>query len=180
MGYQMKRGAAPKFKELGSSPVKQDYHEALDHWKEYKAGKVKKDIHLERKKNFDKFQAQKQKGKEFVKNLYKPGATDATKTIGDKNTLKGELKKGVKRFVESAKGQWKGFKAPKISSKIVKVATEAGKVARFAGKASGVGLVGEGLYQAYKSGQKHSKGKAVKGQKTGIVTPDKSKSIWKK
>ena len=119
-------------------------------------------------------------------NLTGPGAKDSATAIGPKNTLKGELKKGVKRFVESAKGQWKGFKAPKISSKIVKVATEAGKVARFAGKATGVGLVGEGLYQAYKSGQKHSKGKAVKGQKTGVVAPKKSiydkpkKSIYKK
>ena len=78
----MKRGAAPKFKELGSSPVKQDYHEALDHWKEYRGGKVKKDIHLERKKNFDKFQAQKQKGQEFVKNLKNKGDLASKKPTG--------------------------------------------------------------------------------------------------
>tara|TARA_R100000900_G_scaffold45167_1_gene36377 strand:- start:221 stop:649 length:429 start_codon:yes stop_codon:yes gene_type:complete len=59
MAYKMKRGAAPKFKELGSSPVKQDYHEALDHWKGYKAGfnpqprantKMAIDFNLENKK----------------------------------------------------------------------------------------------------------------------------------
>ena len=64
MGYQMKRGAAPKFKELGSSPAKQ------------------KDIH---KENFDKFQAQKNKGKEFVKNLKNKGDLATTKITTDLN-----------------------------------------------------------------------------------------------
>jgi len=82
------------------------------------------------------------------------------------------------------------FPKDKSIQKITKggkqILKKVGKVARFAGKATGVGLVGEGLYQAYKSGQKHSKGKAVKGQKTGVVTPKKSiydkpkKSIYKK
>jgi hypothetical protein len=43
MAYNMKRGAAPKFKELGSSPVKQKpggiAGEAVDHWQKYKAKK---------------------------------------------------------------------------------------------------------------------------------------------
>jgi hypothetical protein len=109
---------------------------------------------------------QAKKSTSIIQSLVKPGAKDPATAIGSKNTLKSELSKGTKRFVESAKGKWKGFKAPKISSKIVKFATEAGKVARFAGKATGVGFVGEGLYQAYKSGQKHSGGKVNKNQKS--------------
>jgi len=121
------------------------------------------------------------KGGKVVQSLVKPGATDATKSIGPKNTIKSELKKGVKRFVESAKGQWKGFKPPKVSSKIVKVATTLGKAARVVGKASQAGLVVEAGYQAYKSGQKHSDGKVNKNQKSFMSDAKKNtKSVWKK
>ena len=40
--FKLKSGNASSFKNLGSSPIKQDYHEALEHHKEYKAKKVKK------------------------------------------------------------------------------------------------------------------------------------------
>ena len=43
----------------------------------------------------------------------------------------------------------------------------------------GAGVVAT-MYDMYKSGQRKSGGKTVKGQKTGIVTPDKSKSIYSK
>ena len=47
-----------------------------------------------------------------------------------------------------------------------------------AGKLLGGLGVAATLYDFYKSGQKHSGGKAVKGQKTGVVAP--KKSIFKK
>ena len=108
MAYKMKRGVAPKFKELGSSPVKQDYHEALDHWREYRADKIKKDIHLERKKNFDKFQAQKQKGQEFVKNLKNKGDLASRTTKAFKDTSK-QLAKGGKQILKKG-GRFLGGK----------------------------------------------------------------------
>ena len=64
MTYKMKRGTAPKFKELGSSPAKQ------------------KNIH---KENFDKFQAQREKGRQFVKNLKTKGDLATTKMETDWN-----------------------------------------------------------------------------------------------
>ena len=60
------------------------------------------------------------------------------------------------------------------------------KVGRVAGRALGAAGVAATMYDMYKSGQKHSGGKAVKGQKTGIIKPSKSiynkpkKSIYKK
>ena len=45
-----------------------------------------------------------------------------------------------------------------------------------AGKVLGGLGVAATLYDMYKSGQKHSGGKAVKGQETGVVTP--KTSIW--
>jgi len=60
------------------------------------------------------------------------------------------------------------------------------KVGRVAGRALGAVGVAATLRDMYKSGQKHSGGKAVKGQKTGIIKPSKSiynkpkKSIYKK
>ena len=64
-----------------------------------------------------------------------------------------------------------------VSSKLKDLGTKALKIG---GKIAGGLVVATTLYDMYKSGQKHSGGKAVKGQKTGIVTPDPSKSIYKK
>ena len=52
------------------------------------------------------------------------------------------------------------------------------KVGRVAGRALGAAGVATTLYDMYKSGQKHSGGKAVKGQKTGIIKPQGD--FWKK
>ena len=63
------------------------------------------------------------------------------------------------------------------------------KFGRAAGRALGAAGVATTLYDMYKSGQKHSGGKAWKGQKTGIIKPQgdfwkkaksKTKSIYKK
>ena len=63
------------------------------------------------------------------------------------------------------------------------------KFGRAAGRVLGAAGVATTLYDMYKSGQKHSGGKAWKGQKTGIIKPQKdfykkaksnTKSIYKK
>ena len=71
--FKLKSGNTSSFKNLGSSPVKQDYHEALEHHKGYK----------KHKKVFDKFQSQKEKGKQFVKNILKKGK-DVVKVASEK------------------------------------------------------------------------------------------------
>ena len=102
-------------------------------------------------------------------------------SLGPKSTIKDELIRGGKQFISSAKGEWKGFKVPSVSSKIVKTASTLGKFARFATKTTGACLVAEGLYQAYKSGKKHSGGKVRKGQKSFMAESKlKTKSIWDK
>tara|TARA_R110002012_G_scaffold164520_1_gene326936 strand:- start:65 stop:505 length:441 start_codon:yes stop_codon:yes gene_type:complete len=107
MAYKMKRGAAPNFKELGSSPVKQDYHEALDHWKGYKAGKAQPrantkmavDFNLENKK------AQNQK---LAKVNKKSTSTLDRVTKALKNTPE-QLAKGGKQIIKKA-GKFLGGK----------------------------------------------------------------------
>jgi len=105
-------------------------------------------------------------------------SSDKSTSLGPKNTIKSELKKGLKSFTEAAKGKLKNMNVPSASSKIVKGLSTAGKVARVLSKASGAGLVAELGYGAYKSGQKNSGGKAVKGQKTNVF--NLPKSIFKK
>ena len=157
----MKRGAAPKFKELGSSPAKQvkgNYPKGFnymgDNWpdktpgyKDTKATKTKMatDFNLENKK------AQNVK----LTKVKKPTSILGRVTKALKDTPK-QLAKGAKEILKTA-----------------------GKTARLGVKGSVVGgLATEALIGFHKSGQKHSGGKAWKGQKTGVVTP--KKSIYKK
>jgi len=105
-------------------------------------------------------------------------SSDKSTNLGPKRNIKSEIKKGVKSFSEAAKGKMKKMKVPSGSSKIVKALSKAGKVARVASKMTGAGAVLELGYRAYKSGQKHSGGKAVKGQKTNAL--NMRKSIFKK
>ena len=66
----------------------------------------------------------------------------------------------------------------KPTSTLGRVANIGKKALKTGGRlAGGLGLVAM-AYDAYKSGQKHSGGKAVKGQKTGVVAP--KTSIWDK
>ena len=108
------------------------------------------------------------KSKGIINSLTKPGAKDGLLNLGPKNTLKSELKRGTKQFVESAKGQMKGLNPPKVSSRIVNVASKAGKVARFVGKAASYAAVPLILHDMYKSGQKHSGGKVTQGKATAF------------
>ena len=99
------------------------------------------------KKKFDKFQAQKSKGKDFVKNL-------------------------------KAKGDLVSKKPTSTLGRIANIGKKALKASgRFAG---GIGAAGM-LYEAYKSGQKHSGGKVRKNQKSFMAdAKKKTKSIWNK
>ena len=131
------------------------------------------------KEKFEKRQASKQKAKDFVKDL---------------KNRKSLPKKGYglpKEYsLRARKEGWPGFNDKDWSrfDKAHKAANKAEwkKVGRVAGRAlGGLGVVTT-LRDMYKSGQKHSGGKAVKGQKTGIIKPSKSiynkpkKSIYKK
>ena len=101
-------------------------------------------------------------------------SSDKSTSLGQKNTFKSELKKGLKSFAEAAKGKLKNMNVPSASSRIVKTLSTAGKVARVLSRASGAGLIAELGYQAYKSGQKHSGGKVSKNQKTNVFNLSKS------
>ena len=68
-------------------------------------------------------------------------------------------------------------KAKSFSTGSKKILSRAAKASR-AFRGAGAGLVAELGYRAYKSGQKHSGGKAVKGQKTNAL--NMRKSIFKK
>ena len=95
--FKLRSGNKSSFKNLGSSPVKQD------------SGGDQKQKH---KKAFDKFQAKKQKGKEFVENLKKRGdLTPKAKTKmatdfnyenkkAQRQTLKKVAKKGGKQILK--------------------------------------------------------------------------------
>jgi len=107
--FKLKSGNASAFKNMGSSPVKQDNFNKTGGKSTtpgYSTTKTAKAKNL--KKNFDAFQSQKQKGKEFVKNLKtnarvkpltkvkKPTSTLSKVTKTFKNTAKQLVKPGLK------------------------------------------------------------------------------------
>jgi len=106
-------------------------------------------------------------------------SSDKSTSLGPKRTVVGEIKRGVKKFTESAMGKITNMKIPSGSSNIVKVAKVAGDLARIGSRMTGAGFIAELGYRAYKSGQKHSGGKVFKGQKTNTMNFGK-KSIFKK
>ena len=111
-------------------------------------------------------------------NKYKKAKGRAIKTFSD--TPKQLAKGGKKILSTNLKSAGKQFatKAPKKG--LGKLAT--GVVKRGAGRLAGgpAGIVASLAYGAYKSGQKHSGGKAVKGQKSFMAeSKKKTKSIWK-
>ena len=84
------------------------------------------------------------------------------------------MKNVPKQFTNLSKT--KMLKEVPRAKRMLKQVVKAGRIG-LKGSIAG-GLITEGLLAAYKSGQKHSGGKAVKGQKTGVVAP--KKSIFKK
>jgi len=163
----MKRGnSAVSFKELGSSPAKQKGFtrtpDDFDHGKARTDAK-KRVADQKARDNFNARQSSKTKAKKFVKNLK---IKDTPKQLA-KGAEKGVIDKVTGKTITN-------FPKDKSLKKFAKKALKVG------GKSLGVASLGVMAYDAYKSGQKHSGGKTVKGQKTGIVTPDKSKSIYSK
>ena len=115
------------------------------------------------KEKFDLRQASKQKAKDFVKDprIKRPKRLPKSLVLGQ----------SYKGFSDA---EWSRFeKAHEAANR-----AQLKKVGRVAGRALGVVGVAATLRDMYKSGQKHSGGKAVKGQKTGIIKP--KKSIYKK
>ena len=123
------------------------------------------------KEKFDLRQASKQKAKNFVKDL-------KIKRL-PKSLVLGQSYEGF------SDAEWARFEKANKAASI----RDLKKFGRAAGRALGAAGVATTLYDMYKSGQKHSGGKAWKGQKTGIIKPQKdfykkakskTKSIYKK
>ena len=123
------------------------------------------------KEKFDLRQASKQKAKNFVKDL-------KIKRL-PKSLVLGQSYEGF------SDAEWARFEKANKATSI----RDLKKFGRAAGRVLGAAGVATTLYDMYKSGQKHSGGKAWKGQKTGIIKPQKdfykkakskTKSIYKK
>ena len=102
------------------------------------------------------------------------GSSPAQQTAKEKFDLRQASKETAKKFVED----------PRIKRKTI-----TSTLGRVASKAFLPAAVAVEMHDMYKSGQKHSGGKAWKGQKTGIIKPQgdfwkkaksKTKSIYKK
>ena len=158
MGYKMKRGADPKFKELGSSPVKQ--HKGAEKAKAFK--------------EFDKWHKTLKKSPSVISN-YAKKASKLPKNFNIKGSSKAGKFAKVTKKVLSTNLKSAGKQA------LGKIAT--GTLKKGVSRAIGgpVGLVAGMAYGAYKSGQKHSGGKIDPKQKS-IMTEGKkkTKSIFNK
>ena len=98
--------------------------------------------------------------------------------IGDKaSTTPGYSTTKIAKAKSGGDLMTKAGKAKSFSTGSKKILSRAAKASR-AFRGAGAGLVAELGYRAYKSGQKHSGGKAVKGQKTNAL--NMRKSIFKK
>jgi hypothetical protein len=104
-------------------------------------------------------------------NYFTKSRDAAGSQLGKKPTVLSEIKRGVKT----------PDMGTKASSRLSNVARGFTKAAKVGSKLLGGLAVGATLYDFYKSGQKHSGGKAVKGQKSFIAeAKKKTKSIFKK
>ena len=126
------------------------------------------------KEKFDKRQASKQKAKDFVKDprIKRPKRLPKSLVLGQS-------------YEGFSDAEWARFEKANKATSI----RDLKKFGRAAGRVLGAAGVATTLYDMYKSGQKHSGGKAWKGQKTGIIKPQKdfykkakskTKSIYKK
>ena len=196
----MKRGAAPKFKELGSSPAKHPTHE--DHHndmrqvsgREPQLKQFSKDNEAPmtspaKQTTLEEKALQSKIAKEYKLPVSKKGSmpkdfnitgSKASTTPGYSTTklAKSKLPKDFNITGSSKAGKFAKVKKASKASKLVKGAKKALKVG---GKIVGGLGVAATLYDMYKSGQKHSGGKAVKGQKSFMEeSKKKTKSIWNK
>ena len=110
--------------------------------------------------------------------ISKKPASYASKVVKNfKNVPKGFNMIGDKASTTPGYSTTKIAKAKSFSTGSKKILSRAAKASR-ALRGAGAGLIAELGYRAYKSGQKHSGGKAVKGQKTNAL--NMRKSIFKK
>ena len=158
----MKRGAAPKFKELGSSPAKGKGDNLKRIMSEKKASAKKAGTWYK-----PGAEPNVPKGSNYPKGFNYKGSSWPDKTPGYESKAKTKM---VKDLVSK-----------KPTSTLGRVANIGKKALKTGGRlAGGLGLVAM-AYDAYKSGQKHSGGKAVKGQKSFMADAKKNtKSIYKK
>ena len=112
-----------------------------------------------------------------VKISEKPASYASRVVKNFKNVPKGFNMIGDKASTTPGYSTTKIAKAKSFSTGSKKILSRAAKASR-AFRGAGAGLVAELGYRAYKSGQKHSGGKAVKGQKTNAL--NMRKSIFKK
>ena len=98
--------------------------------------------------------------------------------IGDKaSTTPGYKSTKIAKAKSGGDLMTKAGKAKSFSTGSKKILSRAAKASRTL-RGAGAGIIAELGYRAYKSGQKHSGGKAVKGQKTNAL--NMRKSIFKK
>jgi len=165
----MKRGAAPKFKELGSSPAKQKFLNRAPDDFDWKAAKT-------RAKEAFKRDAAK-KGHGTIKDLKAKSLKRAGKVVGV--AAKGDAGSGgtSSAAITDVAGKAGEVHVKKIAKKgATKLSRKVGKVAKtlLKGGARVLGPLSVGLmaYDAYRSGKKHSGGKtkdtasAMSGGKT--------------
>ena len=102
--FKLRSGNMIPFKQMGSSPVKQDYQEALEHWKKYKAAKIQD-------KAVDKLLTDKNISKvDFEKKLAK-----ITKTVDPYPNVKSKATKSIKKVLKKG-GKFLGGKALGVAS----------------------------------------------------------------
>ena len=163
MAYKMKSSGLP-FKELGSSPAKQ----VIGAWS---GSGLPHEI--DSGKNLSKKDLVKRAIAESKANPPKPSSIETVRTLAE-----------TKKPDDTAARQLASKKLNKAFNKRqrIKAIKKVGKKALKVGGriAGGLGVAQLG-YEAYKSGQKHSGGKAVKGQKSFMAeSKKKTKSIYKK
>jgi hypothetical protein len=185
--FKLKSGNKSSFKNLGSSPIYQKpggiKGEAIDHWNKYKSTKAKwakaHDAAIDRLATNPK--TANLPAKEFdalldkTSKLYTKQAPKVTKDLVSKKPT--SITSGTAKAMQNVPKQ---FVKKTTSKTLGKLAT--GTIRKGASRILGgpAAALAGAAYGAYKSGQKHSGGKAVKGQKTGVVAPDPKKSIFKK
>ena len=204
--FKLKSGNASAFKNLGSSPAKQmpeNWNKGVTPG--YNTTKAAKTENFRKAADKIKTVRSTQvdpSGKVKVKTSKLPPLSTAKKELAKKistKNIKVDIPTGKKELAKSAKGLqskmpkgWDVAKKassryvnPNIAKQLTKKATSrtlgklaTGVVRKGAGRLLGgpAGLVTGLAYGAYKSGQKHSGGKAVKGQKS-FMTEAKKKQV---
>ena len=152
--FKLKSGNTTSFKDMGSSPVKQNKPgggagEVIDHWDKYRKAKaLKQDAAVDKlltKKNISKIDFEKQLAK-------------ITKTVDPYPKKSTTLSRTTKAFSNTPK-QLRRTKKSTVKQGFKKGVAKRSLVSKVVGKAAIPLAVGEFMYGAYKSGQKSSGGR---------------------